>query len=63
MDIRVVSTLTPDDEECVAAALLAALAALLDGLPIAYAVRISTTSSHVVQRSNLTARDGGDRLQ
>ncbi len=57
MDIRVVSTLTPDDEERVAAALLAALAELLDGLPIAYAVRIRTTSSRVVQRTNLSMRN------
>jgi hypothetical protein len=53
MDIHVVSTLTPDDEERVASALLTALAELLDGLPIAYAVRIQTSGARVVQRTNL----------
>jgi hypothetical protein len=53
MDIHVVSTLTPDDEERVASAMLTALAELLDGLPIAYAVRIQTSGARVVQRTNL----------
>jgi hypothetical protein len=53
MEIHVVSTLTPDDEERVASALLTALAELLDGLPIAYAVRIKTSGARVVQRTNL----------
>jgi hypothetical protein len=37
MDIRFVSTLTAEDEERVAEALLAGLVALLEGLPITYA--------------------------
>jgi hypothetical protein len=54
MDIRFVSTLTADDEERVAGALLGALVALLDGLPIAYALRIETTSAKVFQRTNMS---------
>ena len=49
MDIHVVSTLTSEDEDRVADALIAALAELLDGLPIAYALRIETTGTKVVQ--------------
>jgi hypothetical protein len=53
MDIRMVSTLTPEDEDHVADALVAALAELLDGLPIAYSLRIETTGAKIFHRSNL----------
>ena len=53
MDIHVVSTLTSEDEDRVADALVVALAELLDGLPIAYALRIETSSARVFQRTNL----------
>jgi len=53
MDIHVVSTLTSEDEDRVADALMAALADLLDGLPIAYALRIETSGARVVHRTNL----------
>ena len=57
MDIHVVSTLTSEDEDRVADALGVALAELLDGLPIAYALRIETTGTRVVQRTNLDTAD------
>jgi hypothetical protein len=60
MDIRFVSTLTADDEERVAGALLGALVALLDGLPIAYALRIETTSAKVFQRTNMSNTSADD---
>ncbi len=42
MDIRVVSSLTPDDEARLSPALMAALTTLLDQLPICYTVRLET---------------------
>ena len=57
MDIHVVSTLTIEDEDRMADALVAALAELLDGLPIAYALRIETSGAKVLQRTNLEAMD------
>jgi hypothetical protein len=57
MDIHVVSTLTTEDEDRVADALIAALADLFDGLPIAYALRIETSGTKVVQRTNLEPVD------
>ena len=44
MDIRFVSTLSPDDEARIAEPLLSAVVALLDKLPIAYSLRIETAS-------------------
>jgi hypothetical protein len=52
MDIRFISTLTADDENQIAPALLKAVSALLDLLPIAYTVRIETTGSQVFQHSH-----------
>ena len=42
MNIRFVSSLTPDDEDQFAPALLTAISALLDHCPIAYTIRIET---------------------
>lgn len=47
MNIRFISSLTPQDEDRVAPALLAALSHLLDLLPIAYTIRIETASGRV----------------
>lgn len=49
MNIRFTSSLTPDDENAIAPALIAAMSKLLDLLPIAYALRIETSDSHVYQ--------------
>ena len=53
MDIRFTSTLTSEDEGRVAGALLAALVALLEDLPITYAIRIETTGQKVFQRTKM----------
>ena len=53
MDIRFISTLTADDEDRVAGALLAALVALLEDLPITYALRIETAGQKVFQQTNM----------
>jgi hypothetical protein len=52
MNIRFISSLTPDDEAKLAPALLDLLGALLDGLPIAYTLRIESSAGTVVQRSH-----------
>ena len=52
MDIRFVSSLTSEDENQFAPALLKAVAALLDQLPIAYTLRIETTASQVYQHTH-----------
>jgi hypothetical protein len=52
MDIRFVSSLTSEDERLFAPALLKAVAALLDQLPIAYTVRIETTGADVFQHAH-----------
>src|SRR5262245_23271931 len=55
MQIEVVSTLTSDDEERVAEALIALLGDLFGSMPIAYSLRIDTAGSKVFQRSNMNA--------
>jgi hypothetical protein len=57
MDIRFVSSLTPEDENLFAPALLKAIGALLDQLPIAYTIRIETTGSQVFQHTHTGPSD------
>jgi hypothetical protein len=57
MDIRFVSSLTSEDEKLFAPALLKAVAALLDQLPIAYTVRIETTGAEVFQHAHAVSAD------
>jgi hypothetical protein len=47
MEIRVVSSLTPDDEIRLAPLVLGELAQLLGRMPIAYDIRIQTTGDRV----------------
>jgi len=56
VNIRFTSTLTPEDENTVAPAILRALSSILDLLPIAYVIRIDTSDSHVYQHSRPTER-------
>jgi hypothetical protein len=51
VNIRFTSSLTPEDENVVAPALLTAMSALLDLLPIAYALQIETSDSRTYQHS------------
>lgn len=50
MEIRFVSSLTPEDEEHLASAFLPALAGVLDLLPIAYSIQVRTTSGKTLDR-------------
>ena len=55
MDIRFISTLTAEDEGQMAPALMNAVTALLDALPIAYTLRIETLGSQVFQHTHPSA--------
>ncbi len=50
MRIEITSTLTQDDENHLAPAVLKLLSGVLDMLPVAYMVRIETTDEHVFQQ-------------
>lgn len=52
MDIRFISTLTPEDENRLARALLAAVASMLDQFTIVYTVRIQTTGGKTLQHTH-----------
>jgi hypothetical protein len=56
MDIRFVSSLTPDDENELAPALLSAISALLDRVEFAYTLRIETTGAQVLNHSHPSMR-------
>jgi hypothetical protein len=58
MDIRFISSLTGDDENAFAPALLKAVGAVLDQFPIAYTIRIETTGAQVFQHTH-PSFDGG----
>ena len=47
MNIRFISTLTPEDENVMAPAIMKAVASILDVLPIAYMLRIDTSDGQV----------------
>jgi hypothetical protein len=52
MDIRFISSLTPEDENAFAPALLKAVGAVLDQFPIAYTIRLETTGAQVFQHTH-----------
>ena len=54
MDIRFISSLTADDENAFAPALLKAVSAVLDQFPIAYTLRVETTGAQVFQHTHPT---------
>jgi hypothetical protein len=57
MEIRFISSLTPDDENAFAPVLLRAVGALLDQLPIAYTLRIETSGTQVYQHTHPSSDD------
>lgn len=50
--IEVTSTLTQEDENHLAPAVLKLLSGILEMLPVAYMVRVETTDEHVFQQVN-----------
>jgi len=71
MEIRFISSLTAEDENQFAPALLKAVGMLLDQLPIAYTMRIQTTGAQVFQHTHthdappekLASAEGNGTLQ
>ena len=53
MEIRFISSLTAEDEELFAPAVLKAVSAFLDQLPIAYTLRIETSGAQVFQNTHV----------
>jgi hypothetical protein len=51
MEIRVVTSLTSEDEEAIARSILAVMRRVLDRLPIAYTIRMETTSQKVLEHN------------
>jgi hypothetical protein len=51
MRIHLVSSLTPDDESRLAPQVLAAIGSVLDGLPVAYSVRIETAFGDAIHHN------------
>lgn len=54
MEIRFISSITPDDEARVAPALIDLISALLDSLPMAYTLRVETSGGTILQRTHPT---------
>jgi hypothetical protein len=61
MDIRFISSLTPDDENRIAPALLGAVASVLDALPITYTLRFETVTGRSFQHGH-SPEDVADEL-
>ena len=54
MNIRFTSSLTPEDENRLAPAVMSALSGILDLLPIAYVLQVETSDLHTYQHSGPT---------
>jgi hypothetical protein len=63
MDIRFISSLTAEDEDHFAPAVLKAISALLDQLPIAYTMRIETTGAQVFQHTHVAPETNGHAVE
>jgi hypothetical protein len=61
MEIRFISSLTAEDENAFAPALLRAVGALLDQMPIVYTIRIETTGAQVFQHTHAAPEEPAQR--
>jgi hypothetical protein len=52
LNIRFTSSLTAEDENLIAPALIKAIGSILDLLPLAYAIRVDTSDGQVFQHGN-----------
>jgi hypothetical protein len=59
MNIRFISTLTPEDEERLAPGVVNALGLLLDQMPLAYTLRVETSGGKVFQHAHTGAQTVG----
>jgi hypothetical protein len=57
MEIRFISSLTAEDEDIFAPAVLKAVSAMLDQLPIAYTLRIETSGAQVYQHTHVAPEE------
>ena len=57
MDIHFISSLTPDDEDRLAPAILEAIKPMLELMPIAYTIRIRTANNTVYQHTRTELAD------
>jgi hypothetical protein len=57
MDIHFISSLTPDDEDRLAPAILEAIKPMLELMPIAYTIRIRTANNTVHQHTRTELAD------
>lgn len=57
MDIHFISSLTPDDEDRLAPAILEAIKPMLELMPIAYTIRIRTAHNTVFQHTRTELAD------
>jgi hypothetical protein len=60
LNIRFTSSLTDQDENVIAPALLNAIVSLLDSLPLAYVIRIETSDTNVYQHTRPLAESPAD---
>jgi hypothetical protein len=60
VDIRLISSLTDDDEDRFASVLLNAMDDLLSQLAVAYHLRINTTAGTVLQRTRAVTEASSD---
>lgn len=63
MQIRLVSSLTPDDEARMAPRLLEAIGAVLDSMPISYSVQIETALGEAIHRNRRPAADAAQEQE
>lgn len=55
MEIHLVSSMTSDDENRLAPAVLTAIGRILDGLPVSYSVRIETVAGNAIHHNHTAA--------
>jgi len=53
MEIHLVSSMTPDDENRLAPTVLAAIGRVLEGLPVSYSVRIETATGDAIRHNHI----------
>jgi len=63
MDIHFISSLTPDDEDRLAPAVLEALKPMLALMPIAYTIRIRTASNSVFQHTRAELPEDAEAVE
>jgi hypothetical protein len=57
MEIHLVSSLTPDDENRLAPRVLAAIGEVLEKLPVSYSVRIETAIGNAIHHNHTAAHE------